>query len=71
MTAEDLKTKSVDELSAQLLEERKNKFNLRFQKNGGTLEDTSAMRKSRRNIARIKTLLTQKRKEEDAGTVKN
>ncbi len=64
MKAEELKTKTADELAGQLLEERKNQFNLRFQKSGGTLENTSVLRKSRRNIARIKTFLTQKRKEE-------
>ena len=69
MKAEELKTKTVDELGTHLLEERKNKFNLRFQRSGGTLEDTSAMRKSRRNIARIKTFLSQKRREE-AGSKK-
>ncbi len=69
MKAEELKLKSVDELNKQLLDERKNQFNLRFQRSGGTLEDTSVMRKSRRNIARIKTFLTQKRREE-AGSKK-
>ncbi len=67
MKAEELKTKTTDELKGQLMEERKNQFNLRFQRSGGTLENTSALRKSRRNIARIKTFLTQKRREEASG----
>lgn len=60
MKAEDFKTKTVDELKKLLLETRKEQFNLRFQKSGGTLEKTSDMRKARRAIARIKTFLNQK-----------
>jgi large subunit ribosomal protein L29 len=63
MEAEDLKTKTLDELNKLLLDERKNGFNLRFQKSAGTLENTAAMRKSRRTIARIKTFISQKRRE--------
>ncbi len=64
MNAEDLKTKTEDELKKLLLDERKNMFNLRFQKTVGTLENTAAMKKSRRTVARIKTFLTQTRKSE-------
>lgn len=63
MKAEDLKTKTVDELEKLLLDTRKNQFNLRFQRSGGTLEKTSEMRKTRRTIARIKTFITQKNAE--------
>lgn len=59
MKAEDLKTKTQDELEKLLLEERKTLFNLRFQKNAGTLEKTSSLRLSRRNVARIKTVMTE------------
>ncbi len=41
MKAEDLKTKTEDELKKLLLEKRKEQLNLRFQKTGGTLEKTS------------------------------
>ncbi len=58
MKLEDLKTKSVDELSKLLLDTRKEQFNLRFQKTGGSLDNTSQIRKSRRTVARIKTLLS-------------
>ena len=37
---------------------RKEQFNLRFQKAGGQLDNTSQVRKIRRDIARIKTILT-------------
>ena len=64
MKAEDLKTKTVDELQKLLLEQKKEQFNLRFQKSGGQLDKTSDIRKNRRTIARIKTYLTAKRAED-------
>lgn len=60
MKAEDLKTKTVDELSKLLLDARKEQLNQRFQKSGGQLGKTSEIRKTRRNIARIKTFLSAK-----------
>lgn len=57
MKAEDLKTKTQDELKKLLLDERKAQFNLRFQRSSGQLENTAEFRKIRRNIARIKTFL--------------
>lgn len=66
MNAEDLKTKTVDELNKLLLDTRKNQFNLRFQRSNGTLENTSEMRKTRRTIARIKTFLNAQETEQAA-----
>lgn len=66
MKAEELKTKSEDELKKMLLDLRKDQFNFRFQKRNGTLENTSQMRKARRDIARVKTLLIQKKSETKA-----
>lgn len=63
MKAEDLKTKTEDELQKLLLETRKEQFNTRFQKNNGTLENLSTIRKQRRTVARIKTFLSVKRAE--------
>ncbi len=57
MKAEDLKGKSQDELNKILLDLRKQQLNLRFEKNGGQLGNTSQVRKVRRDIARIKTFL--------------
>ena len=57
--AEDLKGKSVDELKKALLEKRKEQFNLRFQRTSQQLENTSQLRKVRRDIARIKTFINQ------------
>ena len=70
MKAEDLKTKTVDELSKLLLDTRKEQFNLRFQRTQGALVNTSQMRKARRNVARIKTFLNAKKKEEAAKATK-
>lgn len=61
MKADELKAKSVDELHKLLLELRKEQFNLRFQQNGGQLENTGRIRTIRRDIARVKTFLNQKR----------
>lgn len=57
MKAEDLKTKTQDELKKLLLDERKAQFNMRFQRSNGQMEKTADIRKIRRNIARIKTFL--------------
>jgi large subunit ribosomal protein L29 len=59
MKAEDLRSKSQDELKKFILEQRKEEFNLRFQKANGALENTSKLRNVGRNVARAKTLLTE------------
>ena len=61
MTIADLRQKSDDELKAQVLDLRKEQFNLRFQAASGQLENTAQVREIRRNIARIKTLLTERK----------
>jgi large subunit ribosomal protein L29 len=57
--AKDLRTKSEDQLSEELLALKKEQMNLRFQKATGQLENTARVRFVRRQIARVKTLLTQ------------
>lgn len=57
--ATDLRGKSADELNDQLLQLKKEQFNLRFQKASGQLENTARVRVVRRDIARIKTILGQ------------
>jgi large subunit ribosomal protein L29 len=61
MKAEDLRTKSPDELTDQLVGLKKEQFNLRFQKATGQLEKTARIREVRRDIARVKTVAAQKR----------
>lgn len=57
MKAEELRSKSEDELNEELLSLRKERFNFRFQKSSGQLENTARVREVRRDIARIKTVL--------------
>jgi large subunit ribosomal protein L29 len=58
MKASELKSKTPDELSDQLLALKKEQFNLRFQRAGGQLENTARVRQVRRDIARIKTVIS-------------
>ncbi len=57
MKAEDLRTKTSDQLKTELTTLRKEAFNLRFRKASGQLENTARVRQVRRDIARIKTML--------------
>ena len=57
MKAVDLRAKSSDELSQQLLTLKKEQFNLRFQRASGQLENTARVHAVRRDVARIRTLL--------------
>lgn len=60
MKAEDLKGKTQDELQKALMDARKEQFNARLQRAAGQLENTAALRKQRRDIARIKTQMNAK-----------
>jgi len=57
LKAADLRAKSDDELKDQLIDLRKEAFNLRFQAASGQLENTARCRIVGRGIARIKTIL--------------
>jgi large subunit ribosomal protein L29 len=57
MKAGDLRVKTQDQLREQLLQLKKEQFNLRFQRATGQLENTARVREVRRDIARIKTIL--------------
>ena len=59
---EDLKTKSAAELNEELVAAKKELFNLRFQNATNQLDNTARIREVRKNIARIKTVMTQKAK---------
>jgi large subunit ribosomal protein L29 len=61
--ATELRGRTRDQLSDQLLQLKKEQFNLRFQKATGQLENTARVREVRRDIARIKTVLGQVRPE--------
>ena len=49
-----------------VMELRKKQFNLRFQKSGGQLDNTAQMRQVRRDIARVKTILSQLEQNDNA-----
>jgi len=58
MKAADLRAKTSDELKSELGDLKKEQFNLRFQAASGQLENTARVREVRRDIARIRTILT-------------
>lgn len=60
MNASELKQKSVDELKVELMALLKQQFNLRLRKTTGQLNQSHLLRQVRRDIARIKTVMTQK-----------
>lgn len=60
MKAQELQTKSVEELNAELVNLSGEQFKLRMQAATGQLQQTHQLKQVRRNIARIKTVLTQK-----------
>jgi len=57
MKAIDLRTKSDDELKQELVDLRKEGFNLRFQAASGQLDNTARKNTIRKDIARIKTII--------------
>lgn len=61
MKATDVRVKTLDELRTELEGLKKEQFNLRFQRATGQLENTGRVRQIRRNIARIQTIMREKR----------
>ncbi len=59
---EELKAKSNAELQEDLVAAKKELFNLRFQNATNQLDNTGRIKEVRRNIARIKTVITEKEK---------
>ena len=57
---EDLRTKSDDQLDAQLTELKREQFNLRFQAATNQLERPARIKEVRRSIAQFKTLQTER-----------
>ena len=60
MKISDIKDKSTEELKGELEKLKKESFNLRFQKEGGQLENTARVRFVRRSIAQVLTVLNSK-----------
>ena len=61
MKTEEIRNKTLDQLKTELLNLYKEAFNLRFQKSSGQLENTSRIFKVRKLIAKIKTIIREKR----------
>ena len=57
---EELRTQTAEELKTQLVDAKKELFNLRFQNATNQLENTGRIKEVRRNIARIQTVITEK-----------
>ena len=56
----ELKNQSVADLKAQLVDAKKELFNLRFQNATNQLDNTARITEVRKNIARIQTVITEK-----------
>ena len=61
MKAQELREKTVEELNTELLAQLKEQFNLRMQASTGQLSQTHLVKQVRRDIARIKTVLAEKK----------
>jgi large subunit ribosomal protein L29 len=61
LKVEDIRAMSDDQMEDAVLGLKKERFNLRFQRATGQLENTSRLKEARRDIARIKTIAAQKR----------
>ena len=60
MKAQDLRTKSVEELNDELVNLLGEQFKLRMQTATGQLQQSHLLKQVRRDVARVKTLLTEK-----------
>ncbi|OGV26793.1 MAG: 50S ribosomal protein L29 [Legionellales bacterium RIFCSPHIGHO2_12_FULL_37_14] len=66
MKASELRELSIEELEAKILELRKEMFKLRLRRLSGSLDKFHIIGQTRRLIARVKTIITQKAKKEVA-----
>ena len=60
MEAKELREKTMDQLTEKLEILKKEGFNLRFQQATGQVENTAQMRRARRDVARVKTIINEK-----------
>lgn len=60
LKAEDVRRMTQDQMDDEVLKLKKERFNLRFQRATGQLENTARLLEARRDIARIKTIARQK-----------
>jgi large subunit ribosomal protein L29 len=65
MKASEFRDLSIDELSLKEKELAESLFNLKFQHATGQLDNTAQLKKTRKDIARVKTILVEKRGAEE------
>ena len=63
MNARELRAKGDDELRKELVDLHREAFNLRMQKGMGQLSRPSQVKRVRRDIARVKTILTERERQ--------
>ena len=61
MTANEIRELTIDQLDTQVKELKQELFNLKFQKTLGQLQNTTKIRQVKRDIARMKTIITEKK----------
>ncbi len=66
MRASELRDMSIEELEAKLREFSEALFNLKFQHATGQLDNTAQLKKTRRDIARVKTIINEKKRTAEA-----
>jgi large subunit ribosomal protein L29 len=64
MKAVDLRAKTVEELKEEVINLKRAQFNERMNANSGEVTNTAATKQTRRTIARLKTVITEKQKGE-------
>ena len=62
VTTKDFRAMSLDELESKLVECKKEQFNLRIQQSTGQLQNTAQLAKVRKEVAKINTLITERKK---------
>ncbi len=67
MITAEIREMSLEQLKQKEQELREDSLRLRFKNATGELEDTSKLKKTRKDIARIKTLISQREREEANG----
>ena len=66
MDAQELRKKSVEELNEELVALRREQFNLRMQAATGELSNTNEPKRVRKDIARVKTVISELKRSDDA-----
>ena len=60
MKSSEIRTKSSEELEAEIQNQKENLFNLKFRNRLAQIEDNSQIKKIRRSIARMRTIIRER-----------